>query len=56
MKNNTVAFTFSSSEVNKISQNFIKIVELCTGKLTLKKLYDQYDLTLTLFPITSSCD
>ncbi|SVE47986.1 uncharacterized protein METZ01_LOCUS500840 [marine metagenome] len=42
MKNNTVAFTFASSEVNKISQNFIKITELCTGKLTLKKLYDQY--------------
>jgi len=42
MKNDTVAFTFANSEVNKISQNFIKIIELCTGKLTLKKLYDQY--------------
>lgn len=42
MKNNIVAFTFASSEVNKISQYFIKITELCTGKLTLKKLYDQY--------------
>ena len=42
MKNDTVAFTFANSEVNKISQNFIKITELCTGKLTLKKLYDQY--------------
>ena len=42
MKNNTVAFTFASSEVNKISQNFIKVAELLTGKLTLKKLYDQY--------------
>ena len=42
MKNNIVTFTFASSEVNKISQNFIKITEFCTGKLTLKKLYDQY--------------
>ena len=42
MKNNPIAFTFASSEVNKLSQNFIKIAELCTGKLTLKKLYDQY--------------
>ena len=45
MKNITdknVAFTFASSEVNKFSQNFIKIVELLSGKLTLKKLYDQY--------------
>ena len=42
MKNNDLAFTFATSEVNKISQNFIKITELCTGKLTLKKLYDQY--------------
>ena len=40
--NNNLAFTFASSEVNKIGQNFIKITELCTGKLTLKKLYDQY--------------
>ena len=42
MKENKIAFTFASSEVNKISQNFIKIAELMTGKLTLKKLYDQY--------------
>ena len=42
MKNNTVAFTFASSEVNKLSQNFIKITELLTGKLTLKKLYNEY--------------
>ena len=42
MKNNNIAFTFASSEVNKISQNFIKITELLTGKLTLKKLYDEY--------------
>jgi len=42
MKKNNIAFTFSSAEVNKIGQSFIKVVELLTGKLTLKKLYDQY--------------
>ena len=42
MKKNNIAFTFASSEVNKFSQNFIKIAELFTGKLKLKKLYDQY--------------
>ena len=42
MKNNNIAFTFASSEVNKLSQIFIKIIELLTGKLILKKLYDQY--------------
>ena len=42
MKKNEIAFTFASSEVNKFGQNFIKITELCTGKLKLKKLYDQY--------------
>ena len=42
MKNNNIAFTFASSEVDKLSQSFIKIIELLTGKLTLKKLYDQY--------------
>ena len=42
MKKNNIAFTFASSEVNKFGQNFIKITELCTGKLKLKKLYDQY--------------
>ena len=42
MKKNNLAFTFASSEVNKFSQNFIKITELFTGKLKLKKLYDQY--------------
>ena len=41
-KDNSVAFTFASSEVNKLSQSFIKITELLTGKLTLKKLYDEY--------------
>jgi putative hemolysin len=42
MKKNSIAFTFASSEVNKFSQKFIKIAELLTGKLILKKLYDQY--------------
>ena len=42
MSNNNIAFTFASSEVNKLGQNFIKITELCTGKLKLKSLYDQY--------------
>jgi putative hemolysin len=42
IKDSDLAFTFASSEVNKLSQNFIKIIELLTGKLTLKKLYDQY--------------
>tara|TARA_Y100001970_G_scaffold291235_1_gene427628 strand:- start:2088 stop:2924 length:837 start_codon:yes stop_codon:yes gene_type:complete len=39
---NDIAFTFASSEVSKIGQNFIKLIELCTGKIKLKKLYDQY--------------
>ena len=39
-----IAFTFASAEVNYLSQQFIKIIELLTGKLKLKKLYDQYVL------------
>ena len=42
LKNSDVAFTFASSEVNKVSQIFIKVIEVLTGKLILKKLYDQY--------------
>ena len=42
MRDNNTVFTFASSEVNKTSQNFIKIIELLSGKLTLKKLYDEY--------------
>ena len=42
MEQDNIAFTFASSEVNKFGQNFIKITELCTGKLKLKSLYDQY--------------
>ena len=41
---NKIAFTFATSEVNILSQQFIKIIELLTGKLKLKKLYDQYVL------------
>jgi len=42
-KNHTkIAFTFASAEVNFLSQQFIKIIELLTGKIKLKKLYDQY--------------
>ena len=33
---------YKSVEVSLLGQNFIKFTELCTGKLTLKKLYDQY--------------
>ena len=42
IKNNNIAFTFASSEVNRFGQNFIKLTELLTGKLKLKRLYDQY--------------
>ena len=42
MKKKDIAFTFASAEVNKIGQNFIKLIELLTGKLTLRNLYDQY--------------
>ena len=42
MNQNNIAFTFASSEVSFFAQNFIKITELCTGKLLLKRLYDQY--------------
>ncbi len=42
MKDNKLAFSFASAEVSKIGQQFIKITELLTGKLILKKLYDQY--------------
>jgi putative hemolysin len=41
---NTIAFTFASAEVNLLSRQFIKVIELLTGKLKLKKLYDQYVL------------
>ena len=37
-----IAFTFASAEVNVVGRQFIKIIELLTGKIKLKKLYDQY--------------
>ena len=42
MKKNNIAFTFATAEVNRIGQLFIMIIELLTGKLKLKKLYDEY--------------
>ena len=42
MRDQNIAFTFASSEVNAVSRAFIQITELGTGKLKLKKLYDQY--------------
>ena len=41
-KNDIEAFTFASSEVNMVSQIFIKVVELFTGKLILRNLYNDY--------------
>ena len=42
MKKNNIAFTFATAEVNRIGRLFIMITELLTGKLKLKKLYDEY--------------
>ncbi len=42
MKKNNIAFTFATAEVSRFGQLFIMITELLTGKLKLKKLYDQY--------------
>tara|TARA_B100000941_G_scaffold108571_1_gene76013 strand:- start:371 stop:1204 length:834 start_codon:yes stop_codon:yes gene_type:complete len=42
VKKNNIAFTFATAEVNRIGQLFIMITELLTGKLKLKKLYDEY--------------
>ncbi|MFL2520540.1 MAG: lysophospholipid acyltransferase family protein [Alphaproteobacteria bacterium] len=42
MKKSNIVFTFATSEVSFIGQLFIKITELFTGKLKLKKLYDEY--------------
>ena len=39
---NKIAFTFASAEVNILGQQFIKVTELLTGKIKLKKLYNQY--------------
>ena len=42
MNKNNIAFTFATAEVNRIGQLFIMITELLTGKIKLKKLYDEY--------------
>ena len=42
MKKNNIAFTFATAEVSRIGQIFIMIMELLTGKIRLKKLYDDY--------------
>tara|TARA_B100000676_G_scaffold272076_1_gene289818 strand:- start:22 stop:855 length:834 start_codon:yes stop_codon:yes gene_type:complete len=42
VKKNNIAFTFATAEVNRLGQLFIMITELLTGKLKLKKLYDEY--------------
>ena len=42
MKKNNIAFTFATAEVSRLGQLFIMITELLTGKLKLKKLYDEY--------------
>ena len=42
MKKNSLAFTFATAEVNRVGQLFIMITELLTGKIKLKKLYDEY--------------
>ncbi len=42
MKKNNIAFTFATAEVSRFGQLFIMIMELLTGKLRLKKLYDEY--------------
>ena len=42
MSQNNIAFTFATSEVNYFGRALIKITEYSTGKIKLKKLYDQY--------------
>ena len=42
MSQNNIAFTFATSEVNSIGRAFIQVTEYGTGKIKLKKLYDQY--------------
>ena len=42
MSQENIAFTFATSEVNIFGRFFIQITEFGTGKLRLKKLYDQY--------------
>jgi len=42
MRDNNIAFTFATSEVSPVGRAFIQVTELGTGKIKLKKLYDQY--------------
>ena len=42
MKKKNIVFTFATAEVSAFGQFFIKVTELFTGKLKLKKLYDEY--------------
>ena len=42
MNKNKIVFTFATAEVNFIGQIFIKITELLTGILKLKKLFDEF--------------
>jgi len=42
MVENNIAFTFATSEVSPIGRAFIQVTELSTGKIKLKKLYDEY--------------
>tara|TARA_B100000575_G_scaffold145825_1_gene116391 strand:+ start:1215 stop:2048 length:834 start_codon:yes stop_codon:yes gene_type:complete len=42
VKKNNIAFTFATAEVNHFGRLFIMITELLTGKIKLKKLYDEY--------------
>jgi len=42
MEQNNISFTFASSEVNYFGRAFIQVAEFSTGKIKLKKLYNQY--------------
>ncbi len=42
MRQSNIAFTFATAEVNALGRAFIQMTEFGTGKLKLKKLYDQY--------------
>ena len=42
MSSNKLAFTFATSEINMLGKIFIQIAEFGTGKLKLRRLYNQY--------------
>jgi putative hemolysin len=42
MNSENLVFTFATSEVGFFGQKFIKLIELFTGKLRLKKIYEEY--------------